>query len=446
MNLVNHIIKSHYNIRKGQLIIGDVPISDIVERFGTPLFIYDPEIFRYKLARLRSALPGFEVHYSVKANPTPSVIKVFLKEGCGLDVATSGELLLALKSGCPPSRIILAGAGKSDRELIEAVKAEVSEIHLESLEEIKLLDEIASHHNCLVNAAIRLNPGDITHNGQVRVKAKAEAFGFDEEDLKIAAEQILLSKNLRLCGLHVYFGTQINDSELLLCMYEHVLKLAIDLAEYAGRSLRTVDFGGGFGVPYYEGEKELLIEDFGKNLKPAMEEARKLKFLRNTRFVIEPGRYLLAEGGLYVTRVMRCKESRGKKFLILDGGIHHHLSATGNLGHVMKRNFPLAIANRIEDRANEHFNLTGRQCTSLDTLARNAKLASADVGDIVVFFQSGAYVRSVSPLGFRSHPAPMELFVEKNVLTTIRREEEDKDLFRGTTLDDSWISGKYKNG
>jgi diaminopimelate decarboxylase len=191
-----------------------------------------------------------------------------------------------------------------------------------------------------------------------------------------------------------------------------------------------VDFGGGLGTPYFGDEQELNMEKLREELTRLMAEVRSEPLLNGTKFVVEPGRYLVGEAGIYVTRVNDIKVSRGKKFVIVDGGMNHHLAASGNLGQVIKRNFPVAILSKLEEKQRETVDIVGPLCTPLDLLARSADLPPANVGDLVGLFQSGAYARTASPLGFLSHRTPAEVFVEQGNVRLIRRSGTYEDLLR----------------
>ncbi|MBN1764007.1 MAG: alanine racemase [Sedimentisphaerales bacterium] len=444
MNHAQLIIKEYYDVSDGQLVIGKLPITEIVRRHETPFYLYSPEVFRMKIRKVTRALPGFEIYYSVKANPAPDVIQIIMDEGCGLNVATRGELILACKCNCPPGKIILAGAGKTEKELDAGIVTGVCEIHVESIEEIEKLSILAKKHDEKVQVAIRLNPGQVCREGKIVMAEKAAAYGFDEADLGKAAQKIICSENLELCGIHVYFGTQILNKELLLGCYEYAFEMAKQLVSMSGCKLRTIDFSGGFGVPYYSNEKEFAIDEFGQQLGPIIKQVQKHEGLSQARLVIEPGRYLLSEGGLYVTRVIGQKSSYGRQFIIVDGGMHHHLAASGNLGHVIKRNFPIVVANRLVGDKTHKYDITGRQCSALDTLAREVELPTVETGDILVFFQSGAYARSASPLGFRSHPVPPELIAENG---TVRLMESQiiNDSFQDAPLGSNSKLGEQRN-
>jgi len=439
--ILNHIVKSHFEIYDGWLRIDGMLLKDIVDRYGTPLYVYDTSIFKKKLALLRNALPGVEIHYSVKANPTPAVIKTFIDQGCGLEIASAGELVLAQKCGCSPSKILFAGPGKTEGELIAALEARVSEIHIESFEEIDLLSKIAGRFNSEFSVAIRINPSDVIKGGAMVMGAKATAFGIDEELLFPAIDRVREAGNLNLCGLHCYAGTQIIDYDILVDMYEHYIRLAARMAEYIGKPLKTLDLGGGFGVPYFESDKDLEMDKLYKHITPIFKQARDTKYLKSTKFIVEPGRYLVAEAGLYITRILYCKSSRDKKIIILDGGMNHNVTATGHFGQIIKRNFPMALGNKMNKDAKVKYTVAGPLCTPLDTLGRDVLLPTAESGDIMVFFQSGAYARSASPLRFLSHPEPMEVFIENGESSVVRQRSDVKDVFRGTNLNNNLTMG-----
>jgi diaminopimelate decarboxylase len=411
---VGRVLSEYFPDCKEELILNGRPLGELVQAHGTPLFVYRTDIAAAHLRRLRSALPDFEVSYSVKANPHIRWLEFFVQKGCGLSVATEGELDLALQAGCPAERIVMAGAGKTEADLIAGVRTQVREIHVESLHEIRTLEGIASRANHQVKAVVRLNAGEIVklRDGSFVVRNKAAAYGFDEESVGEAIGQIRNSDHLVFQGIHTYYGTQHLDSKALLSAYKHTVDLARGISKLAGAPLGTINFGGGFGVPYHPEEESFDIDKFGFALGPILQELHHQHNLGSTKFCVEPGRYLVGEAGFYVTRVIGTKDSYDKKFVVVDGGIHHHLAAAGRLGGPVRRNFPVVAGNRLADRKREVVSIVGRQCSALDTLARDVALANVVLGDTVVFFQSGAYTLSVSPQAFRSHPNATEIFVE----------------------------------
>ena len=423
MTDVRGIVGAYFGARDGHLLVGGVPVGDIADRFGTPLYIYASDVIDAKLGRLRQALPAeFDVHYSVKANPSQVVLRHVLLRGCGLEVASSGELHQALVAGCDPARILFAGPGKTDSELRFALEKRIGEIHVESLDEIVRLASAARQLGTRGRVAVRVNPGREVEGGALRMGGRPSPFGIDEELLDSAVERIEREEGLEFGGLHFYLGSQILDHQVLIRQYGGCLETVLQLAQRMGRPIPTVDFGGGFGIPYFQHEQELDVELLGRELRTLIATARgRAGALAETRFLVEPGRYLVGEAGIYVARVNTVKRSRGRDFVVVDGGMNHHLAASGNLGQVIRRNLPVALIDKLDSPQGEKADVVGPLCTPLDTLARDLPLPRPEPGDLVGIFQSGAYARSASPLGFLSHPAPPEVWVREGECFLARR-------------------------
>lgn len=395
------------------LVAGGMPVPRLAEIYGTPLFVYDRGVLDRKFAALRSALPPrFEVYYSLKANPNQAVARHFVSKDAGLEIASGGEYLRARNAGCPPGKIIFAGPGKTESELELVLSQGIGEIHVESLVEAERISAICRRLSRTACISIRINPAGDAQGGAMRMGGKAAPFGVDEERLDEVLDSILAQPELDFCGIHLFTGTQILDASVLLHQYRHGLALARRVAGKLSRPLRTIDFGGGLGVPYFGQDQELDLEALQAGLNELCKEAEDDASLAGTGFIVEPGRFLTAEAGLYVTRINDIKISRGKKFLITDGGMNHHLAASGNLGQTIKRNYPIALANRLREPAGETVDIVGPLCTPLDTLARGITLPRAAIGDLVAIFQSGAYALTASPQGFLSHPPPYEVWVD----------------------------------
>jgi diaminopimelate decarboxylase len=413
----------------GVLQIGGLSISDVIASYGTPLFIYDSVVADRKWDLLRRTFPAeFDICYSVKANPNPAILQCFLAKGCGLEIASGGEFHLALSAGCPPGKILFAGPGKTDDDLELVLNQGIGEIHIESLREAGRISAISRRLGVRAPVAVRVNPSAEAQGGAMRMGGKPAPFGVDEEKLDDVIGQIICDSHLDFCGIHLFTGTQILDYEILIRQYRKGIEIALGVARRLGHPLQTVDFGGGLGIPYFPGEKELNMESLGIEVDKLMRDVRNEPMFSGTRFMLEPGRYLVGEAGIYVARVTDIKISRGKKFLILDGGMNHHLAASGNLGQVIKRNFPIAILNKIDQEPRERVEVVGPLCTPLDVLARDAHLPVAEVGDLVGVFQSGAYARTASPLGFLSHSTPAEVLVKNGQVSLIRRRGTYRDL------------------
>jgi len=419
----------------GQLCIGGVGVSRLAGEFDTPLFAYDEAIMRRKWDVLRSTFPPrFEIYYSVKANPNLNILAFFLAQGAGLEIASAGELYQAREAGCAPDRLLFAGPGKTPAELHLALTQGVGEIHAESMLELERIAQIAATLDRKAPVAIRVNPEADAQGGAMRMGGKPAPFGIDEESLDAALDFVLSQPSIDFRGIHLFAGTQILDYELLLAQYRKGVQLAKQVAARLQKPLHSLDFGGGLGIPYFPHENSLDMQSLKAGLADLEQEITSEPGLAGTRLVIEPGRYLIAEAGIYLTRVLDVKMSRGKKFVVLDGGMNHHLAASGNLGQTIKRNFPIAVATKWGRGEEETVEIVGPLCTPLDTLARAVAVPRVEAGDLMVVFQSGAYTRTASPLGFLSHPSPPEVLVRDSQARLIRRRGEPRDYIRDVQL------------
>lgn len=405
----------------GVLRVGGLSVTDLTKEFGTPLFVYDAGTMRRTYRALCAAVVGFaEVDFSVKANPNPAVIRVFHEEGAGAEIASGAEFDAARAAGVPPERILFAGPGKGAADLDRVIAGGIGEIHLENREEMVRVAAAAERHGATVRVALRINPGAAAQGGAMRMGGKPSPFGFDEEAMDAAIDAVEAQAALRLVGLHLFAGTQGLKAETLLGQWAYGLGLAARIARRTGRPLETIDLGGGLGIPYFSGDAALDLGTLRAGLPDLIATLRADPGLASARVVLEPGRYLAGPAGLYVARVLAVKESRGSRFVITDGGMHHHLAASGNLGQVVKRDFPLAAVVDGGAAARAATAVVGPLCTPLDMLARAAPLPPLAEGDLVAVLQSGAYGLTASPTGFLSHPLPAEVLVEDGRATAIR--------------------------
>ena len=407
-----------FDVRGDDLHVGGLAVREIVSRIGSPAYIYDGGGMRRAYRRLAAALDGFaSIYYSVKANPARSVIRLFVEEGAGVEIASLGEYRAAIAAGAAPGRILFAGPGKRRAELEAVIEGGIGEIHIEGLDEIERIRAIGKR----VHASIRINPVPDVQVGAMRMGGKATAFGFDEEDLDAAIAAVTAAPNIDLVGIHVYGGTQILDAEALIGGWRHAIDLAARVARTTGRPLRTVDLGGGIGIPYYANDKPLDLDAVAAAVPELTARMRAEPLLADARAIVEPGRFLTGEAGLYVSEINALKTSRGVRFLVLDGGMNHHLAASGNLGQVIKRNYPVVAPARMTAEPDQPATVVGPLCTPLDTLARDTGLPELRAGDLVAVLQSGAYGLTASPVNFLSHPQPAEALVEEGTIDTIGR-------------------------
>ncbi len=418
--LSQRLVDRHFTTRDGELIVGGVGVRALVEQFGSPLYVYDASVMRAQLRALRDALGSrVDVFFSVKANPNVDVLRVFTGERTGLEVASASEYLRARAAGCSPERILFAGPGKTGEELELVLRGGIGEIHLESEEEIATLDAIAAKAGRRARVSLRLNPR--AAGGAMQMGGHSTPFGFDEERVEDVARLVSSHRHLDLVGLHLYGGTQMLHADMVAAQWETTFRLGRALATVIGRPLDSLDFGGGLGIPYFGKETELDLEQLRRVLAGLIERAASEPAFERARLVVEPGRFLVGPAGVYVAKVVAVKESRGKRFVITDGGMHHHLAASGNLGQVLKKDYPIVHGTRLGEPDAMTAAVTGPLCTPLDTLGRGVGLPETRAGDIVCILQSGAYGLSASPIGFLSHPMPAEVLVGDGEPRVVRK-------------------------
>lgn len=428
------IIDTHFPSSKKELIINGCPVRHIAEKWGTPFYVYDTGVIDDRWQTLQNLFtPRFCIHYAVKANPNPNIVSYLLKKGAGVEIASAGELLATRLAGCPPQRIICAGPAKTPVELQELIRFGIAEIHVESYEELKRIAQIAGRCDCKASICFRVNPGEEAQGGAMRMGGKATSLGIDQADLGRCIGYAATSPNLDIRGVHLYTGTQILESETLLVQYEQALSIAGRVARQLNRPINSIDFGGGLGVPCFAHERPLDLDLLRDGVRDLISRIDADPLLSSARLILEPGRFLVAESGIYVTRVVDIKESRDKKFVVTDGGINHHLAASGNLGQMIKRNYPVIVANRLDEPQAGTVDIAGPLCTPLDILARSIDVPRVRIGDLIAVLHSGAYARSASPLGFLSHPSPPEIMVTDGTAREIRRRGSTEDIFSDIT-------------
>ncbi len=404
-----HAPLSGFTIVDDCLQIGGMPLTRLAERVGqTPFYAYDRARLSERVALLRRCLPPeIQLHYAMKANPMPAVVQHMAGLVDGIDVASGGELRVALDTTMDPGHISFAGPGKGDRELRCAIAAGVV-LNLESAGEMERAAVIGNALGIAPKVAVRVNPDFELKSSGMKMGGGPKQFGVDAEQVP-AMLQRMAALELDFHGFHIYSGSQNLKVAALQEAHEKTFALALRLAEAAPRAPRLLNIGGGFGIPYFPGEERLDLESVGANLAHLLPDVSQR--LPEAAIVIELGRYLVGEAGIYVARVIERKVSRGQVFLVCDGGLHHHLSASGNFGQVIRKNYPVAIGNRMHGGPRETASVVGPLCTPLDLLADQMGLAQAGPGDLVVVFQSGAYGLTASPAAFLGHAPALEVLV-----------------------------------
>ena len=405
-----HPTVSAFGSADGQLAIGGTTVERLAERVGTtPFFAYDRRLLDDRISSLRSALPdGIDLSYAVKANPMPAVVQHLASLVDSFDVASAIEMRTGLDTRMPASRISFAGPGKTPSELSQAVAAGVT-VTLESRTEAERVVEIGERLGLRPRVAVRVNPDFRVKGSGMRMGGGPQQFGIDAEE--VPGLLVDLSRaDVEVLGFHVFAGSQNLDADIIGEAQRMTVELVLELAQSAPGPVTYLNLGGGFGIPYFERDAPLDLPRVGANLGVLLGE-RIRPNLPEARVVVELGRYIVGECGVYVTRVLDRKVSRGKTFVVVDGGLHHQLAASGNFGQVIRRNYPVAIGNRLEQDAAETVSVVGCLCTPLDLLADDVALPSSEIGDLVVVFQAGAYGLTASPTAFLGHPEPVEVLV-----------------------------------
>ena len=408
IRFAQHAPTSFFPVVDGQIAPGGIPIGRLAERVGrTPFYVYDRAAISMRVQSLRAALPAaLHLHYAIKANPMPAVVQHLAALTDGLDVASAQEMRVALDTGIAPQRVSFAGPGKTAAEIRQAVAAGIT-VTVESALQLEQAVAAGEALGVRPRVAVRVNPAFELKSSGMRMGGGPKPFGIDEAKVPEVLDRVR-ADGAHLCGLHIFGGSQNLRAEAIVDAQQKTYELGLSLLRHWAAPVEWLNLGGGLGVPYFPNEHELDLAPVAANLHRLCERAHADL---DAPLVIELGRYLVAHAGLYVCRVLDRKESCGQVFLVADGGLHHHLAASGNFGQVLRKNYPVAVANRIEAPLDEVQTVVGPLCTPLDVLADRMMLARAQPGDLIAVFQSGAYGPTASPAAFLGHPAAGEVLV-----------------------------------
>jgi diaminopimelate decarboxylase len=414
-----------YFVRAGKFWIDGVGLEALLAKQPTPCYAYSASVIRQKHEILARYFPGFDVFYSFKANPNLAITKMMLGLGTGADVSSLGELKAAYKVGYKPGNILLVGPAKTEEELRFAIGNGVAAVVVESPYELALVDELASRLNKSARVMLRINTLEEPPSPESMVGGPSK-FGIDEE-LVVSAVRSLALKHTRIIGIHTYAASQVLDADFIGKHITYVAHLAIHLAQEIGFNLECVDFGGGLGIPYAPTDKELDLSGVARQAAEAR--AKVLKACPECRLVLEVGRYLVAEAGVFLTRVLRTKSSRGRNLVLTDGGMNHFSRPV-----FMHLNHPVRLVNKIAAPPAGEFDVGGPICTPLDVSGKAVPLAEPEVGDVIGFFAAGAYGYSMSMLGFMSLGWPAEVMVDTGKLLVVRKPRMAEDFFEDQPL------------
>jgi diaminopimelate decarboxylase len=406
-----HADMSHFKASNNQLLVGGHTLEHIEKLVGrTPFYAYDKQLLADKVERLNSALPSkISLHYAIKANPLPSLVHFMVDKVSGFDVASKKEMLLALQSGMPKEDISFAGPGKSIDDIQASIIAGIT-LHCESTTEISRAIELGTKLGIKPNLAIRVNPAFELKASGMKMAGGSKPFGIDEELLPEILQNLPYDA-INFRGFHIFAGSQNLKIEAIIETHQKTFALAETLISLTPTKIDYVNIGGGLGIPYFPGEKHIELAPIGENLHALITQYSDA--FAQIDIIMELGRFLVGEAGVYVSKVLDKKQSRGTTYLICDGGLHHHLANSGNFGQVIRKNYPVALGNKLNssDDITETVNIVGPLCTPLDILANKVTLPIGEINDFVVVYQSGAYGASASPKDFLNQPSVSEILL-----------------------------------
>jgi diaminopimelate decarboxylase len=400
---------SQFQHRDHQLVINGVAIQQLAHRVGqTPFYAYDRSVIAHNIETLRHHFGKLaHLHYAIKANPMPALVDFISPLVDGLDVASGRELTLALNSGMSVNNISFAGPGKTENELRMALAAGIT-LNIESKRELERIIRLTQEYGYSAQVAVRVNPNFELKASGMKMGGGAQQFGIDAEQVPEIVAAIR-SHGLNFQGFHIFTGSQNLKVEAICEAHKNIYRLASELKHQTQTPISRLNIGGGLGIPYFPGEAPIELEPIADNLRQLQQDYR--ADFEQTEIVLELGRYLVGNAGVFISEVIDIKCSRGETFVVVNGGLHHHLAASGNFGQVIRKNYPVAVANKIDLAPTRTVSIVGPLCTPLDLLGHKVELPDIEVGDLIVIYQSGAYGFTASPKEFLSHPAPMEVLV-----------------------------------
>lgn len=404
-----------------------IGIAELVDRFDTPLYVYDgagiERAYRDLRARLHEAI---EIFYSLKPNPNVSVVKVLRQAGASAEVCSMGELSSALRAGFRPADVLFTGPGKSVDDLRELVALGIRAIICESWGELRHIDELSAAAGRRTPVLLRINPAFGVRGGRLSMAGKPREFGIDEDQVLSATDVVQRHPNVRFVGIHVFTGTRILDAQVVVDNTERILDLAVKVSESLGFDLELVDIGGGIGIPYYPDEREVDLDVLATGINKAVDAF--LLRQPSAKLAIEPGRFLVGPSGVYAVSARYVKESRGERFVITDGGTHQNMSAVG-MGTYLKRNFPMALLTDLDRPVTGPATVTGLLLTPTDIIGQDIDLPDVEPGDVIGVFQSGAYGPSASITYMNGQGFPAEVLVHEGKAHLVRSRDTVEDLF-----------------
>jgi len=407
---------SSFQRLEGALHGGGVPLAELAARFGTPLYAYSADMIAARYREVDQAFSGYPhtLHYALKANSTLAIARLLRGLGAAADANSGGEIEVALRAGFTPAEIVFTGVGKSDAELARAIELNLRSINAESEGEIERIDAIASARGTRARVAVRINPDiDARSHPHISTGRKNNKFGVAIEDAREMCLRMRGRQGVQIVGLHSHVGSQITHLEPLQHAAEALATLACELRR-AGIEVEHLDIGGGLGIPY-EGQPVPSASEYAAAVLPFVQQT-------GLALVLEPGRYLVGQAGVLITRVVDIKpQPGGKLFVIVDAGMTELMrpmlyGAFHRIEPVLPSTAPEAIVDFV-----------GPVCETTDTLGRDRRLPEPAVGDLMVVFDAGAY-GSVMASNYNRRPMPAEVLIQHGQATLVRRRQTIDDL------------------
>ncbi|GAB6065562.1 diaminopimelate decarboxylase [Aquifex pyrophilus] len=396
--------------KDGELHIEGVSFKELAKEFGTPLYVYSASYIRDRFNAYREAFPDALICYAIKANFNPRIAELLGKLGAGADIVSGGELYVALKAGISPDKIVYAGVGKTEKELTEAVKADILMFNVESKQEIEVLNDIGQRLGKKVRISVRVNPDvDPKTHPYIATGMQKSKFGIDIREAPEVYEYASKFKNIEIVGIHSHIGSQILDISPYREAVEKVVNLYEELTK-RGFNIRYLDIGGGLGIKYRPEDKEPTPKDLRELIEPYISSVE-------AKLVLEPGRSITGNGGFLITQVQFTKDKGNKHFIIVDAGMNDLIRpAIYNAYHHI-------VPAVLKDRGSVKADIVGPICETGDFLALDREIQRSERGDYLVVFSAGAYGFAMSS-HYNVRPRAAEVLVDNGKVSLIRRRED----------------------
>jgi diaminopimelate decarboxylase len=399
----------------------------LARRAGTPCHVYSASAIRQRIGTLRKALYGLDarVCYAAKANSNIAILQLMDQTGLGADIVSGGELWCCLHAGIPADRIVFSGVGKTAQEIADALDAGVARFNVESADELQLLQRIAAERNVVANASARINPDvDALTHAKISTGKSENKFGVSIDEARQWFANRAALTPVQLDGLHVHIGSQMLSLDPIRAALRRVAEFWRELAA-AGHTIRSIDVGGGLGVRYRAGhDHPVSIDDYAGAIRQALADY-------DGRILLEPGRWLVAEAGVLLTRVARIKEGQQRKFLILDAAMTELIRPS--LYDAWHDIVPLVD----ETRPMQIYDVVGPVCETGDTFARDRTMRECRAGDLVMIKATGAYGASMAST-YNSRPLAAEVLLDRGRYAVVRRRQTLEEMIAGEQPADKW--------